>query len=337
MCRITAATSSARVDPHRRAVPARRGSRTTGTRRCRPPAPGRRASPGVSRVSPMSRMLFTPAETTATSVVDSSVRSALTSKDCCAPRCTPPRPPVTKTRIPASAASRMVEATVVAPCPPRAIDVRQVAEADLGRRRRCWPSSSRSSSPSPTRGRPSQDGDGRGHGAEVADDALDLAGHLDVLRVGHAVADDRALQRHDRVAVAQRRGHLVGELAGPGGGSCRAPPSSAPLEQVRGQVGADGVRHWRRSARRPRGRAGRPSSGASAGEHAVAERREHRVAGAGHVGDRTGHGGQAGGLAVAAAEQRAVAAQADPHAADAVLVQVRQRVDEPASTSRARR
>ncbi len=63
----------------------------------------------------MSRMLFTPAETTATLVLASSVRSALVSKLCGAPRWTPPRPPVTKTRMPASEARRMVAATVVAP------------------------------------------------------------------------------------------------------------------------------------------------------------------------------------------------------------------------------
>ena len=68
----------------------------------------------------MSRIDFTPAQTTATSVLPSSVRSALMSKLWAAPRCTPPRPPVTKVRIPASAASRMVAATVVAPWVPRA-------------------------------------------------------------------------------------------------------------------------------------------------------------------------------------------------------------------------
>jgi hypothetical protein len=37
-----------------------------------------------------------------------------------APRCTPPMPPVAKTRMPASAATIIVAATVVAPLPPRA-------------------------------------------------------------------------------------------------------------------------------------------------------------------------------------------------------------------------
>ena len=69
----------------------------------------------------MSRIDFTPAQTTATSVWPSSVRSAEMSKLVSAPRCTPPSPPVTKTRMPASAASRIVAATVVAPCAPRAM------------------------------------------------------------------------------------------------------------------------------------------------------------------------------------------------------------------------
>ena len=66
----------------------------------------------------MSRIDFTPAEMTATSVRDSSVRSAETSIELSAPWCTPPRPPVTNTRMPASPAMRIVLATVVAPCLP---------------------------------------------------------------------------------------------------------------------------------------------------------------------------------------------------------------------------
>ena len=38
-----------------------------------------------------------------------------------APRCTPPMPPVANTSMPASAATIMVEATVVAPSSPRAV------------------------------------------------------------------------------------------------------------------------------------------------------------------------------------------------------------------------
>ncbi len=101
----------------------------------------------------MSRMLLTPALTTVTGVVASSVRSAETSKLSAAPRCTPPRPPVTKTSIPASAARRMVAATVVAPWVPRATTYgrsRTLTLATCG----SLASSSRSSGESPMRGRP---------------------------------------------------------------------------------------------------------------------------------------------------------------------------------------
>ena len=130
--------------PRRRCRPAsaRRarwsGSRTTGTRRCRTPSTGTPSVSRVSRVSPMSRIDFTPADTTATEVWPSSVRSAEMSKVCWAPRCTPPSPPVTKTRMPASAASRIVAATVVAPCRAARDDVRQVADAHLGHVARGW-------------------------------------------------------------------------------------------------------------------------------------------------------------------------------------------------------
>ena len=66
----------------------------------------------------MSRIDFTPAEMTATSVRESSVRSADTSIESSPPWCTPPSPPVTNTRMPASPAMRIVLATVVAPCVP---------------------------------------------------------------------------------------------------------------------------------------------------------------------------------------------------------------------------
>ena len=79
----------------------------------------------------MSRMLFTPAHTTASGVRPSSVRSALTSKDCWAPRCTPPRPPVTKTRMPAIDARRIVDADRGRPVGAAGDNVGQVADADL--------------------------------------------------------------------------------------------------------------------------------------------------------------------------------------------------------------
>eukprot|EP00619_Florenciella_sp_RCC1007_P004234 CAMPEP_0205936778 /NCGR_PEP_ID=MMETSP1325-20131115/42391_1 /ASSEMBLY_ACC=CAM_ASM_000708 /TAXON_ID=236786 /ORGANISM="Florenciella sp., Strain RCC1007" /LENGTH=53 /DNA_ID=CAMNT_0053306969 /DNA_START=77 /DNA_END=238 /DNA_ORIENTATION=- len=52
----------------------------------------------------MSKIDLTPAQTTATGVRRSSVKSADTSKVVAAPRCTPPTPPVTNTSIPTWAA-----------------------------------------------------------------------------------------------------------------------------------------------------------------------------------------------------------------------------------------
>jgi hypothetical protein len=99
-------------------------------------------------------MLFTPALTTVTGVTDSSVRSALTSNVAPAPRCTPPRPPVVNTRMPASAASRIVDATVVAPCSPRATTYGRSRMLTL-RTDASEPSSSSPSSSSPILGTPS--------------------------------------------------------------------------------------------------------------------------------------------------------------------------------------
>src|SRR5260370_883758 len=61
----------------------------------------------------MSKMDFTPADTTVIGVLDSTVRSADSSKVSLAPRCTPPRPPVANTRMPARPASTDPAATVL--------------------------------------------------------------------------------------------------------------------------------------------------------------------------------------------------------------------------------
>ena len=122
----------------------------------------------------------------------------------------------------------MVAATVVAPWPPRAMtDGRSrtltfTTDGSLA-------SSSRSDGRQPDPGHAAEHRDRGGHRAVLADDALDLGRHRDVLRVGHAVADDRALQGHHRSPGRHRLGHLVGQLEGGTG------PSSA-------QVGYDGVR-----------------------------------------------------------------------------------------------
>ena len=59
-------------------------------------------------------MDFTPAQIMVISTFAKAVRSADSSKDSFAPRCTPPSPPVAKTWIPANAAMCAVAATVVA-------------------------------------------------------------------------------------------------------------------------------------------------------------------------------------------------------------------------------
>src|SRR4051812_15133485 len=69
----------------------------------------------------MSRIDFTPAQTTQIPTRAKVPRSADSSNVSAAPRCTPPSPPVANTRIPARSARCEVAATVVAPSPPRAI------------------------------------------------------------------------------------------------------------------------------------------------------------------------------------------------------------------------
>src|SRR6478735_641641 len=73
-----------------------------------------------SSVAGTSRIDLTPAQTTSTGVPASTPRSAEMSKLSAAPRCTPPRPPVANTAMPARWASADVDATVVAPLPPSA-------------------------------------------------------------------------------------------------------------------------------------------------------------------------------------------------------------------------
>ena len=63
-------------------------------------------------------MALAPADTTATGIRDSAVRSAEMSPLSCASRCTPPMPPVANTRIALACAANMVAATVVEPGSP---------------------------------------------------------------------------------------------------------------------------------------------------------------------------------------------------------------------------
>src|SRR5919199_1754773 len=78
----------------------------------------------------MSRIDFTPAQTTQIPTRASVSRSADSSKVSRAPRCTPPRPPVANTRIPARSARWAVAATVVAPSAPQAVGDDRALERD---------------------------------------------------------------------------------------------------------------------------------------------------------------------------------------------------------------
>jgi hypothetical protein len=120
------------------------------------------------------------------------------SKVSCAPRCTAPMPPVTKTSMLAIAAHIIVPATVVAPSPPPA--------STAGRSRRLtlctWserPSSS-SSSRNADVDSPTDQRDSRGLGSHSADQGLHFARSANIFRVGHAVGDDGRFQRHERTA-----------------------------------------------------------------------------------------------------------------------------------------
>ena len=74
-----------------------------------------------SSVAAMSRMDFTPADTTVIRQRPRTPRSADSSKVVPASRCTPPIPPVANTRMPAREASNAVAATVVPPVVPWAM------------------------------------------------------------------------------------------------------------------------------------------------------------------------------------------------------------------------
>ena len=164
-----------------------------------------------SSVAPTSSSDFTPAHTTTIGVRASVARSADSSKLTFASRCTPPRPPVANTPMPARAARCAVEATVVAPSPPRAITgprsrtlhlaTPHPPAIDLERRL---------VEPDPHLARDHRDR--RGHGAPGPHGRLELARHLEVARPRQPVRDQRALERDDRPAVLVGLGDLGGDV-----------------------------------------------------------------------------------------------------------------------------
>ena len=102
----------------------------------------------------MSRIDFTPAQTTQMSVRARPTRSADSSHVSLASRCTPPRPPVANRPMPASAARCAVAATVVAPVAPRAAAIGRSRALHLTTSSRVAIASSAASS-RPTRTSPS--------------------------------------------------------------------------------------------------------------------------------------------------------------------------------------
>ena len=144
-----------------------------------------------------------------------------------APAWTPPIPPVAKTRIPAAWAASIVAETVVAPQPPAVS-----APASVGRATLRTPGVVASASSAvvvEAHEDPAvADGDRRGHGAALADGGLRRRGHLHVLRVREAVADERGFEGHDGPAGGERVGDLGGDVeAGAQGGEAGSSGMSA--------------------------------------------------------------------------------------------------------------
>ena len=176
-------------------------------------------------MAPTSRIDFTPAHTTPIGVWPSVVRSADSSQVSRASRCTPPSPPVANTRMPTRLASNAVLATVVAPSLPRAAAgprSRTLSLAICSAVAMC----SSSASLSPTTGSPRMTPIVAGIAAFLAHDGFELMRQDQVVGLGQAVRDQRALERDDRGAPGQRFGDLGAQanacLAGAHGSSPRS-------------------------------------------------------------------------------------------------------------------
>ncbi len=167
------------------------------------------ATPLVSSVSSVparSRMALAPADTTATGVRPSSVRSAETSRLSLAPRWTPPMPPVANTRCRQALRAawwRRPWWRRRAGCHrERHIVGRQLEHARaVASRASCVVGKPDLQSAAKHR-------DGRRHRTLLSDDRLDRAGDLEVLRIRHAVGDDGRFQCHDGAAARERCGNL---------------------------------------------------------------------------------------------------------------------------------
>jgi hypothetical protein len=156
----------------------------------------------------MSRIDFTPAQTTATGVRASSSRSAEMSKLSPAPRCTPPMPPVANTRMPASAAMIIVAATVVAPVWPAATASGRSRRLSLGTAGAGAAQGFDLRAAQPGLQPPVHHGHRGRHRPMGAHLALHLQRGGHVLRIRHAVGNDGRFQRHDGAAGGQRLADL---------------------------------------------------------------------------------------------------------------------------------
>ncbi len=182
----------------------------------------------------MSRMLFTPADTTATGVIASSVRSAEMSKRVRCPT------------VHAADAARGEHADAGqgsephgggdgcragGPCghQPRQVAggglVHPAHSCQVVQLLRCEADVAS----------PVEDGDRGGHSTTGADDAFHLRRHVEVLGEGHAVADDRALESDDRHAGGNRLGNLRMDVDGTHRPESRSPRQQTLVEVVSGR------------------------------------------------------------------------------------------------------
>ena len=155
------------------------------------------------------------------------------SKVSCAPRWTPPMPPVAKISMPASPATNMVAATVVPAEPRRAATAARSRREAFTTPPVSWASPSISCRSRPTRNRPLITAIVAGM-APTAHGVLDHPRGLDVARIGHAMGDDRRFERDERAALGARLRDLGGEVDQIGDAHSGTPPFGGRLSEIAG-------------------------------------------------------------------------------------------------------
>ncbi len=139
-----------------------------------------------------------------------SVRSAEISKVFAAPRCTPPMPPVAKTCDARHGGNAHGGGDRRGAIELSRNDIGQIAGRDLADCGAFARRDIRARQPVKSHSRAAAEyGDGGGNGAVLADDVLDLARRLDILRIGHAMGDDGRFKRHDGPPGFQRGGNFI--------------------------------------------------------------------------------------------------------------------------------